>query len=346
MIFSKQSLRVVGLTAGLVLASACANEDAIVGEESSDVVASETPPGLPPGTVVVPLPVFGEEPRVEKIPNAVGHLQAWTLGKGSTAIVIINGGAGLSSTYVTRLHHGIAEKVPGARVVRYDQRGMGQSSKTTTAQNTVRGHVDDVEAIRKYLGVEKLHLVGQSFGGFVGGAYASMHPERVASFVSIDGVPPLPADHKFNKQADEVYEARLNELIAKGILLEAGDNDSPDVAANKSAGLYFADPHRIPIEDTSPSTESNETVYNDIDADWRANGAPMVADARKLRLPVLVIAGDKSPFGSNFPDGNMEVLREAKPKLLMLANAGHEPWAEKPTEVFGAIETFYAPFKK
>lgn len=335
--------RFVAMTV-LMLAPACAGEDASDATDSAEIQANgDTPPGLPPGTTLVDLPSFGEEPRVEQIPNEVGHLQAWTLGKGSPVIVIVNGGPGLSSAYVTGLHHGIAEKVPNARVIRYDQRGMGASTKTTSAQNTVLGYVEDIEAIRKHFGVEKLHLVGQSFGGWVAGAYASMHPERVSSFVSVDGVPPEPSTSEANTKADEVWAERQKALVAKGDILEATEEDSEDVKSNKSIGLYFADPHRIPFESTAPTTQSSESMYVEYDRDWRDHGDPLVANVSKLRMPTLVIGADKSVFAPYFHEGTMNALRAAKPKLVVLRNAGHQPWFEQPAVLFSAIEDFYAP---
>ena len=41
--------------------------------------------------------------------------------------------------------------------------------------------MDDVEALRAKLGIDRMHIIGHSLGGMVGPAYARAHPERVMS---------------------------------------------------------------------------------------------------------------------------------------------------------------------
>jgi pimeloyl-ACP methyl ester carboxylesterase len=208
---------------------------------SSDDEAAEADlqpgPGLPPSTVVVPLPEFENQTETLEIPNPVGFLEAELLGEGDPAIVIVNGGPGLNSAFVERLHRGMAEKLPGRRIVRYDQRGLGGSTPTTADQNTIAGAVEDLESIRRFLGVEEFHLVGQSFGGFVSGAYAATHSQNVASIAFIDPTPPLPADSEFTTRANEEINAHYQALLDAGILEEPKDDDSPEIAWNRRRRL-------------------------------------------------------------------------------------------------------------
>src|SRR5689334_583511 len=263
--------------------------DAAVEVDEALNVSALPPPedGLPPGTVVVPLPDFEREPRRVEIPNDVGFLEGEILGRGDEAIVIINGGPGLDSVFVTRLHQGMAQRLPGRRIVRYDQRGLGGSTPTTADQNTIAGAVEDVEAIRRFLGVRKLHLVGQSFGGFVAGAYASTHPRNIASIAFIDPLPPLPADSTFTTQGFDAINAYYDGLLAAGILEAGSDDDPAGVGWNRIIGVYFANPLVVPIEITSPATEFDVDINEAVDADYQANGAPLVANLDHLRIPVL-----------------------------------------------------------
>jgi proline iminopeptidase len=334
----------MSLAAVVALATACLSpgDPPLEAKNTQNVSALPPPgPGLPPGTVVVPLPDFDEEPVRVAIPNEVGSLRGEILGRGREAIVIINGGPGLNSTFVKRLHQGMAKRLPGRRIVRYDQRGVGGSTPTTADQNTIAGTVEDVESIRRFLGVKKLHLVGQSFGGFVAGAYASTHPRNVASIAFVDPLPPLPADSEFTTRGFDAINAYYDELLAAGTLEEISDDDPPDVAWNKIIGVYFADPLRVPIEITAPSTQSNDAVGVAVDADYTANGAALVANLGRLRLPVLVIGGALSGFGPTFAQGAVEALKGARPKLVTIQGAGHLPWFEKPQETLGALQTFF-----
>jgi proline iminopeptidase len=70
------------------------------------------------------------------------------------------------------------------RVVLFDQRGCGQSTPAgATAENTTQHLVDDIEALRRHLELERALLFGGSWGCTLALAYAAAHPERVAALV-------------------------------------------------------------------------------------------------------------------------------------------------------------------
>jgi proline iminopeptidase len=340
----RESFLAVSLAATVAFGTACLSpsDKAVEVEQTLSVSGLPPPgPGLPPGTVVVPFPEFDNQPRTVEIPNESGFLKAGILGRGNEAIVIINGGPGLSSTFVKRLHQGMAQRLPGRRIVSYDQRGIGGSTPTTAEQNTITGAVEDVESIRRFLGVRKLHLVGQSFGGFVAGAYASTHPRNVASIAFIDPLPPLPADSEFTTKGFDAINAYYSGLLDAGILEAGSDDDPTPVAWNRIIGVYFANPLVVPIEITAPAEERNLAVGDAVDADYQANGASLVANLGHLRLPVLVIGGGASGFGPTFAQGAAAAFPAANPKVVVIEGAGHIAWFDKPRETLGALKTFF-----
>jgi proline iminopeptidase len=70
------------------------------------------------------------------------------------------------------------------RVVLFDQRGCGRSTPPGgTEENTTRHLVEDIEALRRHLGVERMLLFGGSWGSTLALAYAAAHPQRVAGMV-------------------------------------------------------------------------------------------------------------------------------------------------------------------
>jgi 3-oxoadipate enol-lactonase len=69
---------------------------------------------------------------------------------------------------------------PEFRCIGYDLRGHGLSP-TPAPPYTLDDLVEDLEALRRELGVERMHLAGHSLGGMIGPAYARRYPERVLS---------------------------------------------------------------------------------------------------------------------------------------------------------------------
>ncbi|MBW8060390.1 MAG: alpha/beta fold hydrolase [Solirubrobacterales bacterium] len=89
----------------------------------------------------------------------------------------------------------------GFRVIRFDNRDIGHSTKIEaaglpkrtdmllgrrrTAPYLLRDMVDDTTGLMDHLGVDAAHLVGASMGGMIAQTVAIRRPERVRSLVSI-----------------------------------------------------------------------------------------------------------------------------------------------------------------
>jgi proline iminopeptidase len=115
-----------------------------------------------------------------------------TLGKPGAAlpVIAVNGGPGLSHAYMVQ--NDLWERVAKNRlVVFYDQRGTGASKRLKAgAAQSMEAQVADLEAVRRTLGLEKVALVGDSYGGLLVMAYAASHPEHVAKLVLSDSPGP------------------------------------------------------------------------------------------------------------------------------------------------------------
>lgn len=70
------------------------------------------------------------------------------------------------------------------RIVLFDQRGCGKSRPyASLVDNTTWHLVDDLETLRKHLGIERWQVFGGSWGSTLGLAYAQAHPQRVTELV-------------------------------------------------------------------------------------------------------------------------------------------------------------------
>ncbi len=107
----------------------------------------------------------------------------------STPIIAINGGPGLTHTYM--IQNDLWQRLARQRqVVFYDQRGNGKSTRLAPdAAQTMDAQIADLEAVRAALHFDKVDLVGDSFGGLVALAYTLAHPEHVRRLIVSDGLP-------------------------------------------------------------------------------------------------------------------------------------------------------------
>jgi proline iminopeptidase len=109
-------------------------------------------------------------------------------------VIAVNGGPGLSHAYM--MMNDLWEQVGRDRlVILYDQRGTGASKKAAAGaaqelSQTMEAQVADLDAVRAHFGIEKVALVGDSYGGFLVMAYAAAHADHVAKVVLSDSPPP------------------------------------------------------------------------------------------------------------------------------------------------------------
>ena len=74
-----------------------------------------------------------------------------------------------------------------ARVIRFDQRGMGISSRIPTRAPWAPYWAEDAIAVMDAVGCDKATIFGSGFTAMTGLALAADHPERVRSMVIVNG---------------------------------------------------------------------------------------------------------------------------------------------------------------
>jgi proline-specific peptidase len=83
---------------------------------------------------------------------------------GSDPLVCLHGGPGSTHHYFAPLER-LAEQ--GRRVVVYDQLGCGRSDRPTDVDWSVQVFLDELAALRRHLGLDRIHLLGTSWGGML-----------------------------------------------------------------------------------------------------------------------------------------------------------------------------------
>jgi proline-specific peptidase len=101
--------------------------------------------------------------------------------EGPLPLLCLHGGPGALHDYLEPLE-GLAST--GREVIFYDQLGCGNSDQPTDPSMwTVDLFVDELVTLRRELGLERVHLLGQSWGGMLALEYALTQPEGLASLI-------------------------------------------------------------------------------------------------------------------------------------------------------------------
>jgi proline iminopeptidase len=108
---------------------------------------------------------------------SIRNLKIFTKRMGSgTPIVFLHGGPGGEHRYFLPHIEGLAETF---ELIFYDQRGCGQSEEDANQNYSFEEEVETLEELRCTMGLEKLNLVGESWGSMLALLYASKYPNRV-----------------------------------------------------------------------------------------------------------------------------------------------------------------------
>jgi pimeloyl-ACP methyl ester carboxylesterase len=171
------------------------------------------------------------ERKLASLQPAKGVLVALAGGPGQAAVP-------LTDTFASQLASGLRTR----DLVVFDQRGTGQSGflncptlnglsgssdvprAVATCANslgpardfyTTRDSLEDIEALRQALGVDRIALYGASYGTRVALAYAWRYPQHVELLV-LDSVVPLAADDPLNLSGYAAYRRVLRDMCAIG----------------------------------------------------------------------------------------------------------------------------------
>lgn len=123
-----------------------------------------------------------EPDRLGHLPTASGHAIYYEVCGDSAGIPVLflHGGPGSA---ISPTHRRFFDP-RRARVVLFDQRGCGRSTpRGGVERNTTADLIDDIEALRELLGVQRWMLFGGSWGSTLALAYAQAHPARVSGCV-------------------------------------------------------------------------------------------------------------------------------------------------------------------
>jgi proline iminopeptidase len=215
--------------------------------------------------------------------------------------------------------------------------------------------VEDVEAVRRAFRLDRLTLLGHSWGGSLAVLYAARYPNRVQRMVLVGPIPPRPnpyfeqyeagqqarrsgAETTRMSQLDSIvsvapdpYPAcrESNRIYLRGVAATAGaaDRIKGDLCAGTPSNLRLTNVLNRQVW-TSLWDSADGGGY-----DWRPLGARVMA-------PTLVVHGDRDPLPLSGSEEWVQALPTAW--LRVIHEAGHYPHAEQPEHFFPAVEAFLA----
>ena len=119
--------------------------------------------------------------RKEKVDIGDCKLYCEQEGQG-TPLVLLHGGPGATHHY---FHPWFSQAAKFARVIYYDQRGCGLSDYQPGKGYNMDQAVDDLDRLRRALGIDQWVVLGHSYGGLLAQCYALKYPENLKGLVLV-----------------------------------------------------------------------------------------------------------------------------------------------------------------
>lgn len=266
------------------------------------------------------------------------------VGAGQDTLVVIHGGPGFSSDYFAHDLDPLTRR--GHAILFYDQRGAGRSTLVTdSAALDGQRFAEDLEAVRRHFRLERMNMLGHSWGAGVVALYAIKYPDRVGRTLIVGGIPLRMSlltrtfdDLKASR--DSASRLRMEQWLA---VRQANPEDPAPCRAYYAIWFhpFFVNSdadRRLDVCTGSAEARRNKIMSVDRyvvaslgDYDWR----PAL---RTDSSPTLVMHGEKDviPLAAAWE----WVTTLPNSRLLVMRGVGHFLYMEAPEQFFRVVDEF------
>ena len=263
-------------------------------------------------------------PAIEEgyVHNGLQSLYYKTMGSGDP-MVVLHGGPGFDHRQFLPF---IWELAQSHKVILYDQRGTGLSSgPIDSASVNIDAFIEDIEAIRNAFGIEKMNLLGHSWGGILAMYYSLRHEDKLKSLIlcstaaTVESFPEMRATYEENRAPGD---AQLLEGIYESDAFRSGDPVTVEQFWRVYFKPYFAD--QTLVEELDLRFTENTIKNSNAVASYVLQSIgdfDLHEDLKGLQTPTLILHGDADPMHYKYAERIHESIVGSE--LVIVKGAGH-----------------------
>ncbi|RVT97298.1 alpha/beta fold hydrolase [Mucilaginibacter limnophilus] len=277
-----------------------------------------------------------------------------TVGEGDPIIFIAGGPGGVhlglrSFDKLAENHH---------QLIYFDAFGRGKSDTAKkVTEYTLERDIDDIEGLRKALKLNKVTVLGHSYGGVVAQGYAIKYPEHLSHVILANTFHSFimwqenddNSNHEIRVNYPEIW-AELMKIREQGAV--SSDEKHQEIYGKVPYGfLYAYNPDKFVRKAGNrkpyPNPNNTKLYYQMVgkDGDFIVGSDIGTFDYRKdlknLKMPVLILSGR---FDRVATPWQMVKYKDYCPQaqFVMFEKSGHNPQVEEPEKEFEVINAFLA----
>jgi len=235
------------------------------------------------------------------------------------------------------------------RVVFYDQIGSGHSGLEEPHEVSIwqpELFVEEIGVVREALGLERVHVLGHSWGGMLGMQYATEQPEGLTSLI-VESSPPsvpgwMPEIARLRSELPPEVEATLREHE------EAGTTDSPEY--EEAAMVFYerhvcrTDPWPDWLVECFEKLDANPEVYHAMNGPSEFHVIGTLRDwditprLGRIEVPTLVFSGRHDEVTPACTEAAHRAIPDSE--HVVLEESSHMAQAEQPEETLALVRGF------
>ena len=265
---------------------------------------------------------------------------AGELESGATPLLALHGGPGSTHHYFAPLEALAAERP----VVVYDQIGCGRSDRPQDVEWSVDVFREEVEVVRSQLGLDRIHLLGTSWGGMLALEHVLSGAQGIVGLILSSTLASLDQWAAEQLKLRAALPAEVVEVLERHE--RAGTYDDPEYEQAMQAyfdrHFYRGSQPRAELE--RMKVEKSTDVYRAMQGpnEWTATGALKGWDVRprlgEIDVPTLVIRGRHDMSTDPISATLVTYIKGARE--VVLENSSHTPVLEETDAYLAAISEF------
>lgn len=255
-------------------------------------------------------------------------------------MIVIHGGPVLDHSYLLPHFEKLAES---HRLIFYDQRACGKSSiELDSSSMSITGFTYDIEQLRQSLQLEKINLLGHSWGGLLAMQYAINYPQHLNHLILSNSMPASTATWQ-KEEGELASKITREDSVARAQILSSPEMKERKASAIKKLML-------LSFKAQFHNKEMLDSLNLHIPDDFMARSAKfsylgkdlvsfdLYKELATLQTPTLIIYGEDEP-AAVISGKELETTIPGS-KLVIIKKSGHFPFVEQPEIYFKAINTF------
>lgn len=250
-------------------------------------------------------------------------------------VVALHGGPGIDHSQFVPWLTPIADI---AQLILVDHRGNGRSSRPPVETRTLVNMAEDLEALRKALGLGRIVVFGMSFGGMLALTYAVTYPDSVAGLIPCATAASNEALERGLSRLHDIASVEQREPLARlrnGRVESAADLERVFAALSP---FYEYDPKRTPPGGFKPIADIDMLNFFFAHDRKTYDVRPRLAG---IAAPTLVLTGRHDRIAP--PDASGEIVKAIPgAEQVIFEQSGHRLMREENAKFVQTVRDFIA----